>query len=179
MKKVLFLFAAIMMTANLFAQEQEALLECHGNTYFCGKEAMSRRQMLDWYAQRNCQAAYMQFAKGQRMANAGWAFLGIGVAMDLGSAVCAGMYVYKTVDYCVNSSSSTKESELYGYLASSIGLGVVGGAFELACVPLLVVGYHKMHSSVDVYNVSCSLAKTQPYWSIQSSKNGLGLALNF
>ena len=179
MKKVLFLFAAVLMTANMIAQEQNAMLERYGNTYYYGRDAMSQRQMLDWYAQQNCQAAYLQFAKGQRMAATGWTFLGLGVAMHIGSAVCGGMSVYKTWDYYGNSSSTTKSSEMYGLVAASIGLGVVGGAFELACVPLLVVGYHKMHSSVDTYNVSCPTAQTQPYWTIQSSSNGLGLALNF
>ena len=166
MKKFFFLFAAILMAANLIAQEQTPILECHGNTYFYGREAMTQRQMLDWYAQHNCQAAYLQFEQGQKMANAGWACLGVSAACHVGLWACLGIAMYGEADF---------EKLMW----ASYGLAAGHAAFGAACIPLLIVGHHKMHGSVDRYNVSCSMAKAQPYWSVQASNNGLGLALNF
>lgn len=54
------------------------------------------------------------------------------------------------------------------------------GAFSIvASIPTISVGYAKMHNSVDVYNVACTTAQVRPYWSIQTSNNGIGLAYNF
>jgi len=50
----------------------------------------------------------------------------------------------------------------------------------IACGPLIKVGKKKMYGSVDVYNVTCrKRAWVQPTWSVQSSQNGLGMAINF
>ena len=166
MKKVFFLFAAILMAANLIAQEQTPILERHGNTYFYGREAMTQRQMLDWYAQHNCQAAYLQFSKGQKMANAGWACLGVSAACMVGEFTCLGLLIGGTCDPA-------------NIMYSMYGLAVGESVFGAACIPLLIVGHRKMHTSVDRYNLTCPTAKAQPYWSVQASNNGLGLALNF
>ena len=56
----------------------------------------------------------------------------------------------------------------------------IGAAAQIACGPLIVVGRKKMYQSVDLYNVTCrKRAQVQPYWSIQTSNNGLGFAVNF
>ncbi|MBO4690110.1 MAG: hypothetical protein J5621_04480 [Paludibacteraceae bacterium] len=176
-KKVFILFAVAMMAANLFAQEvvspeqfsqqQSVVLERHGNTYFYGRDAMTQRQMLDWYAQHNCQAAYLQFSKGQKMATAGWACLGVAAGCHVGLWTCYGMFVFGD------------NYDGIKLLQSAYGLAVGAGAFTAACIPLLIVGHRKMHNSVDIYNSHCDMAKVQPYWSLQASNNGLGLALNF
>ena len=168
MKKLFFLFAAILMAANLIAQEQTPILECHGNTYFYGREAMTQRQMLDWYAQHNCQAAYLHFSKAQKMTNAGWVFLGLAASCYIGDIVCTGI-----ASFDPNCDYQKMRAAEYGCIVGSL-------AFTGACVPLLVVGHRRMHRSVDVYNASCaSTAKAEPYWTLQASNNGLGLAMNF
>ena len=49
---------------------------------------------------------------------------------------------------------------------------------EIACIPTLSVGYVKMHRSVDTFNANCP-RQTTAYWSVNASKNGIGLAFNF
>ena len=190
MKRLFFMLTAVLMTVVATAQEQPTVvaqptqLVCSGNTYFYGgKEVMNKNQMLDWYARHNCQAAYNQFAKGQKLAKAGWVCLGIGAALDLGSLVSGIIYFTNTYGSSDKKAPATA-SPAYtfpddpAYIAAvSLGLGAL--AFEIACIPTLVVGYHKMHSSVDVYNVSCATANVRPYWTLQASSNGLGLAMKF
>ena len=56
--------------------------------------------------------------------------------------------------------------------------GYVGLACEIACIPTLIVGYTQMHRSADLFNSAC-VGKSQAYWSVTTSQNGVGLALNF
>ena len=51
-------------------------------------------------------------------------------------------------------------------------------ACEIACIPTLIVGYTQMHRSADLFNSAC-VGKSQAYWSVTASQNGVGLALNF
>jgi len=55
----------------------------------------------------------------------------------------------------------------------------IGFVSLVAGTTMLGVGYHRMHKSVDVYNVSHSSAAPQTYWSIKTSGNGIGIAYNF
>ena len=193
MKKLFFLLAAGMMTASVWAQEvtinekqefaqeqpsatmKSALLTRNGNTYYYGAhEVMKKHQMLDWYAQHNCQAAYHQFAQGLKLAKAGWACFGIGLAMDAGSIASAII----CLSHITPQTTGPQLLKDPAYIAA-VSLGIGALAFEIACIPTLAVGYQKMHHSVDVYNISCSTAQVRPYWTLQASSNGLGLALKF
>ena len=178
MKKLFLLLVVAMMAVGIKAQEQASRLVCDGNTYIYGGVEMSQSQMLDWYAQHNCQAAYDHFQKGLKMIRAGWTFLGIGAALDLGAITCGVIYL-ADVYSPKKAPAKARAYNIDPMQAAAVGLGVGALAFELACVPLLVVGYHKMHSSVNVYNVSCSTAQVRPYWTLQASGNGLGLAYKF
>jgi molybdopterin biosynthesis enzyme len=61
-----------------------------------------------------------------------------------------------------------------------VGVGVVS---QIVCAPLIVVGKKKMHQSAETYNASCRYSQMrmqpQPYWSLQTSANGVGFAFNF
>ena len=61
-----------------------------------------------------------------------------------------------------------------------VGVGVVS---QIVCAPLIVVGKKKMHLSAETYNASCRYSQMrmqpQPYWSLQTSANGVGFAFNF
>lgn len=133
-----------------------------GNTYIYGDLVMNKSAYENWLKEQNCQAAYKQFLSGRSLAGGGWFMLVLGLGLDLGSAI---MIV-------TNKSNNINPA--------AIALGVVGGGFEIACIPTLIVGYSKMHRSVDIYNASCkTTASAKPYWAIQASNNGLGIAYNF
>lgn len=142
-------------------QNSSIMLTRSGNTYYYGNKVMNKDLMLEWLETQNCSTAYTQFKKGLKTANVGWCLMVTGIAADIIGAVLIG--------------TSKGERSIPG-----IALSCVGGALEIACIPTIAVGYSKMHQTVNVYNMSCSAtAQIKPYWSLQASNNGIGLAYNF
>ena len=135
-----------------------------GNTYsYNGKPLSTDHLALNSeycnFLKQNCSAAYYQYEKGSKTAFAGWMLLSVGVGLDLGTLIC--------VAAGLNSNAN-------------LALSFIGGALELACIPTLCVGYHKMHDSADIFNQQCATKKqSTAYWSINADANGIGLALNF
>ena len=131
-----------------------------GNTYMYGDLFMNKYAFEDWLKEQNCSAAYTHFSSGRKTANAGWALMATGLMADLVGTII-------TV--------KSKSGGTAGYVLMGIG-----GALEIACIPTIAIGYSKMHRSVDVYNASCkNTASVKPYWAIQASSNGIGLAYHF
>lgn len=131
-----------------------------GNTYYYNDAVMNKQATLEWLYTQNCPAAYAQFQYGRNLAVGGWLMMALGLGLDFGGIV---MYL-------------ASESLRGGARLSMI----IGGALEIACIPTIAVGYSKMHQTVNVYNVSCrNIAEVKPYWSLQASNNGLGIAYNF
>ena len=75
-----------------------------------------------------------------------------------------------------------------GWILLGVGVGLdlgfawwapyTGYACEIACIPTLIVGYGQMHSSAEIFNVSCGRS-SMASWSVTASGNGIGVALNF
>ena len=133
-----------------------------GNTYMYGDLMMNKGAYAKWLNEQNCPSAYQQFNSGWNLSKGGWFMMGIGLGLDLVSIAL---------------SATNKSGQVN---TTIVVIGVIGAAFEIACIPTIAVGYSKMHRSVDVYNTSCSkTASVQPYWAVQASSNGLGLAYHF
>lgn len=202
MKKLFFLMVAVMTAAVTMAQDAQItaapaqsttapaeqvapqvrrmLLERAGNTYYYGDLKMRRRAMLDWYAQRNCKVAYDQFRSGYKLANAGWWCLGIGLACDVAGIGCVIGGGVTATQSAASSSSSAATKNLPPLYYAGVGLVWAGSILEIASIPCLIVGYVRMHESVDTYNAHQGYARNpQPYFAIQSGNSGLGLALHF
>ena len=176
MKKYLFVLVAILMAAPMLTDGAQAQLRIDGNDYYYGDKELSNSELLQFYADQNCQAAYDQYIKGQKTSTAGWCLLGIGGGLGVvGGAIGASNVLMN------NTSSKDIFKDMFkGDLGTAaLVLGVVGTACEIASIPCLVLGYRKQHTSVDVYNVECAKASLRPTWSLQSSANGVGVAMNF
>ena len=133
-----------------------------GNTYIYEDSRMNKIEFEAWLKEKDCPAAYQQFYSGHKAATGGWFLMVVGLGLDLGSVI-------------VSATNKTGERSI-----PAVVLGVIGGAFEIACIPTIAVGYSKMHRSVDVYNASCKkTASVKPYWAVQASNNGIGLAYHF
>lgn len=133
-----------------------------GNTYMYGDLIMNKGEYARWLNDQNCPSAFQQFNSGWNLSKGGWFMMGIGLGLDIVSIAISATNKSGTVN------------------TTAVALGVIGGAFEIACIPTIAVGYSKMHNSVNVYNASCrSTASIQPYWAIQASSNGIGLAYHF
>ena len=139
-------------------QSHQMMLTRSGNTYYYDKLVMNKQATLEWLETQNCYSAYSQFRSGYKTANAGWALMGVGLGLDL----CGTIILFRT-----------------GRAIGGIFAGL-GAALEIACIPTIAVGYSKMHQTVNVYNMTCnSTAKVKPYWTLQASENGIGIAYKF
>ena len=111
------------------------------------------------FLRNNCLKAYEMYHKGHVISYAGILFLSVGVGLEVGTLIggaIAGGYFNKPIIYC--------------------GLGCLA-----VSIPLVIIGYDKMHRSVDVFNQECALKtnRTQSFWSINTGRQGVGLAYNF
>lgn len=64
----------------------------------------------------------------------------------------------------------------FSWWAPDTGYGAL--AAEIISIPLLITGYCQMHKSAEIFNAQCA-KNTACSWSINSSKDGIGLAFNF
>ena len=111
------------------------------------------------FLRNNCLKAYHIYHKGYVITYAGVLFLSVGVGLEIGTLLggaIAGGYFNKPLIYC--------------------GLGCAA-----VSIPLLIIGFDKMHSSVEVFNQECALNtnRTQSYWSLNANQYGFGFAYNF
>jgi hypothetical protein len=158
-----------------------------GNTYYInGKEEIKGQKVLEFYAQQNCQAAYDQYKRGRQCYIAGWSLFGGGAALTVAGLGCIIGGVAKTIGGVSQGVSQGDPNKITIYdqlmLAGGVLVGV-GVVSQIVCAPLIVVGKKKMHQSAETYNASCRYSQMrmqpQPYWSLQTSANGVGFAFNF
>lgn len=132
-----------------------------GNTYFYNGRGMKGSVYSDFLF-RTCPQAYEKFHQGRIIAGLGWGFFSVGLGLDIAGSVIL-------------------LASGYGIDEISAPFLVIGSAFEIACIPTLIVGHVKMHNSAEVFNSNCAktVPQSRPYWSINVTPNRLGLALNF
>lgn len=134
----------------------------NNNEYKIGGQWVTRKEYYKFINNRDCVPAYQQFQSGKKCAIAGWSTLGAGVLFVFIGGMC---FI-----------SPNFSGEIAGCLLSPIGAGLA-----LAGIPLVSVGYYRMNNAYKQYNHHCAPNKgmAQMTLKLQSSSNGLGLALNF
>ncbi|MBR4218634.1 MAG: hypothetical protein IKR71_06270 [Bacteroidales bacterium] len=113
------------------------------------------------FLENNCPSAFQVFKKGHAIAYTGIVFLSIGIGIELGTLIGSAI--------------------AGGYTDATLPLLYCALGFTAASIPLVIIGYHKMHQSVDIFNQTCAnnISHNQSYWSINASQRGIGLVLNF
>ena len=119
---------------------------------------------------KNHSRAYADYMKGKKLVNAGWWTMGAGVVSMIGIGVG-----------CLLGGYNSGEEELE---SAGIAFMTLGGAAIASSIPILGVGYAKKNRAYDLRNYSYTAnysMTNQPAvsLSVQSSQNGIGLALNF
>lgn len=157
----------------------EYILEQNGMKTQMDKEAYLR------FIHSACPDAYDEYRKGTRMMGSGWGLLAGGVVTTL----CLGMplslcCVDYSYDYVYDVDSRTNRYVYYSHynedmFVAGIAVMTIGSAAMTASVPLLCVGYHKMHNSHEVYNEQCAKRDGNISLNAQVSADGIGLALRF
>lgn len=141
------------------------------NDYYIGGEWASRKMYYQFLEdnKEQCRRAYHQYQKGHKMTKAGWILFGIGVPCALAGGICWAV-----------SGSGLDVLGIYDDVTAGFSLLIIGAAPLFSSIPLLSVGYSKKNNAYKLYNESCAPKKTASVTlNLQSSRNGLGLALCF
>ena len=141
--------------------------------YSYGGSQMDEKQFVQ-FLYRNNTKIYADYVKSKKLISAGWWTMGAGVVSMIGIGV--GCFIDGVTSYY--------------YKPGSEGAGVafmaIGGAAIASSIPILGVGYKKkknvaysLNNDLYVANNPSTTSKPAVNLSVQSSQNGIGLALNF
>ena len=128
--------------------------------YSYGDTQMDEKQFVQFLYKNNSRA-YVDYMKGKKLVNAGWWTFGTGFsAFILGCGLIPVEFI------------------------SAITLIGLGSTTTVASIPILGVGYAKKNRAYDLrnYSYTANYSMTNQLavsLSVQSSQNGIGLALNF
>ena len=132
--------------------------------YSYGNLQMDEKAFREFLYKNNSRS-YVDYMKGKKLVNAGWWTMGAGFAAMFGVGLPC-LFV--------------------GAAASGIAFMTIGGGAILSSFPILGVGYKKKKNVIyslnnDSYIANNPSATSKPAvnLSVQSSQNGIGLALNF
>ena len=170
MKKIVFLIAMLVMaTSAIKAQvvtpvggNNATLLQPAGSYIFYGDQVMNKKQCAEFLSTHN-QPAYEKFQSGLNCVKGGWWTFGAGLLAD---AVGGILWYY----------GEDKQNDAMSW--SGLGFICAGGLAVIAAIPTIYIGYEKMNTAIDMFNVAQATAP-RAYWSVQGSENGVGLALHF
>ena len=118
------------------------------------------------FLRNNSPEAYRNYMKATNMIKTGWTVFGVGIA----AAVIGGI----SWSFMGNDATLTE----HYLMVSGIVLVSSGGGVALASIPILSVGYNKKNKVYRDFNEEKAI-KTDLSLNLQTSHNGIGLALNF
>lgn len=151
-----------------------------GNTYQYQGQSMNKRAFRQFLLASDYMPAYERFQSGYRMAVAGWSVFGTGLAIG---AVGVGFFGVGIAHVGMMDDTVAGAIGASAVMIACMYLGIVclsaGGVLDLVSIPLLCVGYSRMHQSVDVYNVQYTVPQQSVSLGLHSSSNSIGLALCF
>ena len=116
-----------------------------------------------------CAEAWEKYHKGDRLWKTGWGLFAAGGAMAIAGGITFGV-----------TSSHQDPNRLVVNVSPLIGYTVfgAGACLFVASIPCIAVGQVQRKKALNEYNAKCS-GQTPLTFSIQSSSNGLGLAMQF
>lgn len=141
-------------------------MTCTGSNYYLNDKMMSKDEFR-YLLMKNCMPAYNYYKKMSIMAYVGIALIPVGAAM-----VAAGQIIW-------DSDSGLKPD---GLAEKRIALMSVGAVFSGAGIALCGVGFGCRNKACDIFNEKCANTAFNNKGirlDLQTSKNGLGIALKF
>ena len=135
------------------------------NEYKIGGQWVNRKEYYNFINNKNCIPAYQQFQIGKKLSKAGWWTMGTGGVIAFVGCMCF-----------IGRVNQNWDATSAGYVLAPMGAGVC--IIGSSCV---WAGYSKMNNAYKRYNENCSPDKKPSYvsFNLQSSANGLGLAIHF
>ena len=174
MKRIL--LALLLGVLPFVVQSQEIVR--HGNRYSVGDESYASSMAFRGYLKNTNHSLFTEYNKGYKAAMTGWGLLAFGSAVPPVSTfmLMANQAVVRTNPQTGELVIHQAPPDLwFGGWLTCIILGA--GAF-CTSIPLLGVGYHKMHTAVDAYSIR-QTQNVSAYWTINMKSDGIGLAYHF
>ena len=128
-----------------------------GNSYFYNGKSMSESEYVA-FIQNNCYEAWQSHQNGKKLVKNGWTFFGVGLGCFVISIPLA--FAPYSIYY---------DPILWG----------AGSGFLISSVVCLPIGYSRVHNSHEIFNQQCAKRTAKLELGLQTSQNGLGLALKF
>ncbi len=183
MKKLLFIFFALMSVTITFAQEivteptnttDTTHVWCEKGKFYKGTELLSKEayEHLLFYT---CPEAFTQYDKSVTYQKTGWGLFGAGAGL---------VFVVGIPTYFWGGFMPMPDIE--GTIAMTPGDPIIASAFVgagaallIASIPVLCVGYSYRDKSINTYNQQCGHKEPAITYNLTAGQNGIGLAINF
>ncbi len=134
-----------------------SLITKSGKTYFYNGKNMSETEYVA-FVQNNCYEAWQSYQNGKKLVKNGWTFFGVGLGCFVVSIPL--MWAPYSLYY---------DPILWG----------AGAGFLISSVVCLPIGYARVNNSHEIFNAQCARKTAKLEFGIQSSQNGIGLAMKF
>lgn len=143
-----------------------------GFIYYYHNDPMTYAEMLN-FVNSNCERAYQYYQKQKKIEIAGWSIFGTGIGFTLLGATLLGVY--------------ENNPKADGAQGAGIGFVCIGPISIAAGVPMIIVANVRKRNLHKVYNTWCGYKELESSQisdpalelRLQSSANGIGLALSF
>lgn len=177
-------------TAIQLVKHTKQEMQVYGKSAYSYGDTPMDIKAMEKFLQNNCPAAYLKYLSGQKMKKAGWTFLAAGAAVIIGGGICTSICNAYSKDAAwskINANPSLNRDEIlkeyedksYAAEAGEITCFCIGPiVVSCVAVPLLGVGYYRTNNAHKIFNKQCATPEKLTL-NLQSSQNGIGLALNF
>lgn len=148
-------------TTNVIVRNSKSTQKQLGvKKYTYGSVQLDEKELREFLYKNNT-LAYAEYMKGAKMITTGWWLLGGGMFAIVAGTGMGGVFGGG------------------GGAAMIISLSVIGSAAVAGSVPLVLIGNNKQKKSFDLNNYSLEPNQPKLSLNLQTSQNGIGLALSF
>ena len=121
-----------------------------------------------------CMEAWQNYHKADVLWKTGWGLFGSGMGLVLGGGIFAMCNMYTPEPEPLIENNPRVSASNIGFYTM-----IVGGGITLASIPCLAVGQVRRKAASKLYNEKCGSDQPVLSFSLQTSSNGLGLAMQF
>lgn len=171
-----FLIITFLFTIIFAANGQEIVRQ--GNKYFVGDKNFATSTAFRGYLKNTNHELFAQYNQGYKMAMSGWGLLAFGTAVTPVSTFMLFMNQDATYYNPETGKTTVAQAPPEAWFGGWLSCVILGAGAFCTSIPLLGVGYHKMHTAVDAYSIR-QTQNVSAYWTINMKSDGIGLAYHF
>ena len=174
MKRVL---AILFLFASVFAANGQEIVR-QGNHYLVGDESYATSKAFRGYLKNSDHELFAQYNQAYKLGMSGWGLLAFGTAVTPISTVMLFMNQDATRINPETGETIVVQNNPNAWFGGWLSCVILGAGAFCASIPLLGVGYHRMHTTVDEYSVR-QTSGVSAYWTINMNPDGIGIACHF